>query len=103
MAMSGEVVMDNVRRYRAIASLYRQTAAFRPDQSWSLLRHAEEWEHLAVAELESYFNANSRRDDQEPHVARTAEARRETVRAREADVLCMRGATRLESAIALAA
>lgn len=104
MAMSGEVVMENVRRYRAIASLYRQTAAFRPLQSWSLLRHAEEWEHLAVAELETYFNAcNTRHDDQEPQVARYAEARWETARAREADMLCIRAATRLESATALAA
>ena len=47
--------MENVRRYRAVASLYRQTAAFRPLQSWSLLEQAEEWERLAVAELEAYF------------------------------------------------
>lgn len=55
MAMNGKVVMENVRRYRAIASLYRRTAAFRPLQSGSLLGQAEEWEHLAVVELESYF------------------------------------------------
>jgi len=29
--MSGKAVSENVRRYRTIASLYRQTAAFRPD------------------------------------------------------------------------
>jgi hypothetical protein len=104
MVMSGEVVMENVRRYRAIASLYRQTAAFRPLQSWSLLEQADEWEHLAVAELEAYFNAcNSRHDDQEPQVARYAEARWETALGREADMLCMRTATRLESATVLAA
>jgi hypothetical protein len=79
MVMSGEVVMENLRRYRAIASLYRQTAAFRPLQSWSLLEQADEWEHLAVAELEAYFNVcNSRHDDQEPQVARSADARWET-------------------------
>src|SRR6202011_5849927 len=55
MHTSREVVLENVRRYRAIASLYRQTAAFRPLQSCSLLGQAEEWEHLAVAELEAYF------------------------------------------------
>ena len=55
MPMNGEVVMENVRRYRAIASLYRLTAAFRPLQSQSLLGQAEEWERLAVAELETYF------------------------------------------------
>jgi hypothetical protein len=43
----------------SIASLYRQTAAFRPIQSCSLLSQAEEWEHLAVAELEGYFAARS--------------------------------------------
>jgi hypothetical protein len=55
MPMNGEVVMAKVRRYRAIASLYRQTAAFRPLQSRSLLGQADEWEHLAMAELEAYF------------------------------------------------
>jgi hypothetical protein len=54
--MSGKAVLENVRRYRAIASLYRQTAAFRPLQKWSLLDQAEEWERLAVKELETYFN-----------------------------------------------
>jgi hypothetical protein len=56
MPTSGKAVMENVRKYRAIASLYRRTAAFRPRQSCSLLRQADEWEHLAVVELESYFN-----------------------------------------------
>jgi hypothetical protein len=56
MGANGEVVLENVRRYRAIASLYRRTAAFRPPQSCSLLRQADEWEHLAIAELEAYFN-----------------------------------------------
>jgi hypothetical protein len=31
--MSAKAVLENVRRYRTIASLYRQTAAFRPDQN----------------------------------------------------------------------
>jgi hypothetical protein len=53
--MSAKAVMENVRRYRAIASLYRQTASFRPVQKWSLLDQAEEWERLAVSELEAYF------------------------------------------------
>jgi hypothetical protein len=53
--MSGEAVLENVRRYRTIASLYRQTAAFRPLQRCSLLGQAELWEHLAVNELEAYF------------------------------------------------
>ena len=60
MSTSGKAVMENVRRYRAIASLYRRTATFRPQQSWSLLRQADEWEQLAMAELETYFNLRDR-------------------------------------------
>jgi hypothetical protein len=44
--------LENVRRYRAIASLCRQTAAFRPEQKMSLLQQAADWERLAVRELE---------------------------------------------------
>jgi hypothetical protein len=53
--MSGKAVLENVRRYRTIASLYRQTAAFRPDQKCSLLAQAHEYERLAVPELEAHF------------------------------------------------
>ncbi len=53
--MNGHAILENVRRYRSIASLYRQTAAFRPGQSWSLLEQAMEWEARALAELEAYF------------------------------------------------
>jgi hypothetical protein len=56
MPTHGEMVLQNVRRYRAIAALYRQTATFRPIQGWSLLEQAKQWEHRAVAELEAYFN-----------------------------------------------
>lgn len=49
-----EAVLENVRRYRAIASLCRQTAAFRPVQKLSLLQQAEEWERLAIRELECH-------------------------------------------------
>ncbi|WP_375790005.1 hypothetical protein ACE10Z_35965 [Bradyrhizobium sp. Pha-3] len=49
--------MENVRRYRAIASLCRQAATFRPVQRISLLTQAEEWEQRAVVELEGYFCA----------------------------------------------
>lgn len=58
MYTNKDIVLQNVRRYRAIASLYRQTAAFRPLQKWSLLDQAEAWEHRAVVELEAYFEAN---------------------------------------------
>jgi hypothetical protein len=56
--MIGEAVSENVRRYRAIASLCRQAAAFRPDQKFSLLQQAEDWERLALIELESSFDRN---------------------------------------------
>jgi len=53
--MNGKAILENVRRYRVIASLYRQTAAFRPGQSLSLLDQAKEWERRALSELEDYF------------------------------------------------
>jgi hypothetical protein len=53
--MSNEAVLENVRRYRAVASLYRQTAAFRPSQRESLLIEATRWENLALSELEGYL------------------------------------------------
>jgi len=53
--MSGAAILENVRRYRTIASLCRQTAAFRPGQKWTLLEQADEWERLALTELETYF------------------------------------------------
>ena len=55
--MNSMAILENVRRYRTIASLYRQTAAFRPLHSGSLLAQARDWEHRAVAELEAYFDA----------------------------------------------
>ena len=54
--MSRNAVLENVRRYRAVASLFRQTAAFRPMQRHSLLAEAAHWEHLALSELEAYFS-----------------------------------------------
>jgi len=54
--MSGKAILENVRRYRAIASLYRQTAAFRPLQRQTLLEQAHDWEARALSELEAYFS-----------------------------------------------
>src|SRR5947207_4923202 len=64
MVMDGQIVMENVRRYRAIASLCRQTAALRPLQKWSLLDQAEGWERLAVEEA-SFIVCNSQDGDHE--------------------------------------
>jgi hypothetical protein len=80
MHTSREVVLENVRRYRAIASLYRQTATFRPLQRCSLLAHAKEWEYLALTELESHFMAGALDYDQ-PHVVPYAHARETRVAA----------------------
>jgi hypothetical protein len=66
MINSGAAVFENVRRYRTIASLYRQTAAFRPQQRWSLLDQAEIWEHRAVVELEAYFEGLDERTARAP-------------------------------------
>jgi hypothetical protein len=52
---SGKAILENVRRYRAIASLCRQTAAFRPAQKSTLLEQANKWERRAISELEGYF------------------------------------------------
>jgi hypothetical protein len=49
--------MENVRRYRALASLCRQQAAYRPWQSWDLLGQAEHFEHLAEAEVKAHYEA----------------------------------------------
>jgi hypothetical protein len=57
--MSGKAVLENVQRYRTIASLYRQTAAFRPTQKRSLLAQAYEYERLAITELEAHFMIGS--------------------------------------------
>lgn len=81
MHTSREAVLENVRRYRAIASLYRQTAGFRPVQRCSLLSQAREWEHLALTELKSYFMADALDYDRRPHVSLNASTRWETMAA----------------------
>jgi len=78
MAVNGQAVLENVRRYRTIASLCRQAAAFRPHQRGSLLEQAHAWEERAVAELEGYFSAS--KSASETQIARRphyAPARRE--------------------------
>ncbi|WFU43374.1 hypothetical protein QA640_13545 [Bradyrhizobium sp. CB82] len=47
--------METVRRLRAMASLCRQSAAYRPDRSWKLLAEAEYWEHAADAAVQEHF------------------------------------------------
>jgi crotonyl-CoA carboxylase/reductase len=57
--------MDNVRRYRALASLCRQQAAYRPLQSWELLGQAEHFEYLAEVELKAHFDACNAQHDED--------------------------------------
>jgi hypothetical protein len=60
-----EVAMENVRRYRAMGSLCRQSAVLNPLNSWKLLGDAERWEHLAETEIALHFkecNTNSSSD-----------------------------------------
>ena len=73
MVMNGQIVAENVRRYRAIASLCRQTAALRPLQKWSLLDQAEGWERLAAEE--AYFMVCNSPDGDEELCVPCAEAR----------------------------
>jgi hypothetical protein len=81
MDTNREIVLENVRRYRAIASLYRQTAAFRPLQRCSLLDQADEWENLALTALESYFVPALPGHAKQPQDASYAPARWETMAA----------------------
>jgi hypothetical protein len=64
--MNSNAVLEDVRRYGAIASLYRQTAALRPLQRASLLCHAHEWERRAIEALEAYFTVCNMAYDPEP-------------------------------------
>lgn len=47
--------MGTASRYRALASLCRQQAAYNPSNSWHLLGQAERWEHLAETEISNHF------------------------------------------------
>jgi hypothetical protein len=43
--------MNDLVRYRAMESLCRQSAVFRPLESWRLLAEAEMWHHKAEDEI----------------------------------------------------
>lgn len=47
--------MQDLVRYRAMESLCRQSAVFRPLESWRLLAEAEMWNHKAAEEIASRF------------------------------------------------
>jgi hypothetical protein len=50
--------MQDLARYRAMESLCRQVAAFRPLESWRLLAEAEMWHHRALQEIALHQPAN---------------------------------------------
>jgi len=47
--------VENVKHFRAVASLCRQRAALHPEASWHWLAEAERYEHLADAEIEAHL------------------------------------------------
>ena len=60
-----ESLLENVRRYRALASLCRQQAAYRPLQNWELLGQAEHFEYLAEMALKAHFDACNAQHDED--------------------------------------
>jgi hypothetical protein len=55
--------MENVRRYRALASTCRQQAALDPENYSIWIARADQWERLVEAEIEEHYRAcNSERD-----------------------------------------
>ena len=52
--------MNDLVRYRAMESLCRQSAVFRPLESWRLLAEAEMWHHKAQEEIALRFIECSR-------------------------------------------
>jgi hypothetical protein len=60
----------NASRYRALASLCRQQAAYNPSNSWQLLGQAERWEHLAEAEIADCFKDCNTTTSRNPAPAR---------------------------------
>lgn len=51
--------MSNLVRYRAMESLCRQKAVFRPHESWRLLAEAEMWHHKAQEEMASHHSGRT--------------------------------------------
>ena len=55
--------MENLRRYRAMASMCRQHAALDPENHSIWIARADRWESLILAEIEEHYQAcNSERD-----------------------------------------
>ena len=50
-----EAAMENVRRYRSMASMCRLRASFDPAKGWHWLARADRWESLVEAEIEAHY------------------------------------------------
>jgi hypothetical protein len=50
-----EAAMENVRRYRSMASLSRLQAALDPENASRWLMDADRWESLIEAEIEEHY------------------------------------------------
>jgi hypothetical protein len=59
--MRCNIVLENMRRLSAIASLFRQAADGRRVQKSAPLQPAEELDQVVLAQLESYFWRSERR------------------------------------------
>jgi hypothetical protein len=59
--MRSKVVLENVRRFSAITSLFQQAADCRGVQKTALPAPAEEPDQVVLAQLESYFWRAERR------------------------------------------
>ena len=57
--------MENVRRYRSMASMCRLQARLSAAEGWRWLARADRWESLVEAEIEAHYQeCNSSRNEQ---------------------------------------
>jgi len=49
--------MENLRRYRAMASMCRQHAALDPENCEIWIARADRWENLILTEIEQHYQA----------------------------------------------
>ena len=47
--------MENVGRYRVMASMCRLQAALEPKNAWRWLARADRWENLVTSEIEDHY------------------------------------------------
>ena len=79
--------MEDLVRYRAMESLCRQSAVFRPLESWRLLAEAEMWHHKALETTKRWKKSRAARSNamRPRRPAHSLIQRRFPMRAMEAD------------------